>query len=165
MPSFGVEQPRHGQSFLVRQRGQNGFSPASQTEPPATGSEHACSMEETTMTQTQERTPQHQTMTMTTSSPSPANSLQIPVTQTCDRSPRAPLGTACSLMCQHVLELEVLCEEPGVCSWTITDSLDLERVVHEQRALAQSLPTALQSASRQRGVRSHSHPRIPKSHQ
>ena len=35
-------------------------------------------------------------------------------------------------MHQHVLELEILFEDHGVCSGTITDSLVLERVVYEQ---------------------------------
>ena len=56
------------------------------------------------------------------------------------------------MMYEHALELEVLFEDHGVRSCTITDSLDLERVVCEQRALAQPLPTALQLADRQRGV-------------
>ena len=51
-----------------------------------------------------------------------------------------------------VLELEVFFEDHGVCSCTITNSLFLERVVYEQRALAQTLPTSLQLGNRQNGV-------------
>ena len=53
---------------------------------------------------------------------------------------RSPLvGVACSLMHRHVLELEALFEDHGVCSGVITDSFALERMLHEQRALAQPL--------------------------
>ena len=65
--------------------------------------------------------------------------------QNCDSCSRAPL--------QHFLELEALFEDHGVCSGDITDSLVLERTVHEQRALVQPLPTALQLVNRQEGVR------------
>ena len=102
------------------------------------------SKEETTMTQTQGQTPQYHMMTLL---PSPANRLQPSSSQTCDRCPRAPLGAVCSLMHQ----LQVLFENHGVCSCTITDCLVLERVVYEQRALAQPLPTALQLVNRQKG--------------
>ena len=53
-------------------------------------------------------------------------------------------------MNQHALELEGLFEDHGVCSCTITDSLDLEHVVYEQRALVQPPPAALQLTDRQR---------------
>ena len=58
------------------------------------------------------------------------------------------LGTACSLMCQQVLELEALFEDHGVCSGVITDSLALERVL----ALAQPLLSASQRVNRQNEV-------------
>ena len=48
---------------------------------------------------------------------------------------RAPLlGLSALPMDQHALELEGLFEVHGVCSCTITNSLDLEHVVYEQRA-------------------------------
>ena len=40
-------------------------------------------------------------------------------------------------MHRHFLELEIVFEDHGVCSGTVTDSLVLQRVVYEQRALAQ----------------------------
>ena len=55
-------------------------------------------------------------------------------------------------MYHHVLELEFLFEDHGARSGVITDSLVLERVVHEQRPLIQPLPTALQLDDRQEGV-------------
>ena len=73
----------------------------------------------------------------------------------CSSTPRrrsAPLAAVCSLMHQRVLELEVLFEDHGVCSCTITDSLVLERVVHEPRALAQPQPAALELGNNQKGV-------------
>ena len=54
-------------------------------------------------------------------------------------------------MDQHALELEGLFEDHGACSCTITNSLDLEHVVYEQRAVVQPPPTA-QQLTRQRGV-------------
>ena len=53
-------------------------------------------------------------------------------------------------MDQHALGLEGLKEDHGVCSCTFTDSLDLEHLVCEQRALLQ-LPPALLT-NRQRSV-------------
>ena len=98
--------------------------------------------------------------TMWTSLPSPAHKPQPSSSQTCDRWSPAPLGAACCLMYQHVLELEALFEDHGACSGAITDSLVLKRVVHKQRALAQPLPTALQLGNRQKG-----HLCFPSSHQ
>ena len=109
-------------------------------------------MKKRTMTQTQEQTPQYLLMTTRASLPSPANKLQPSSSQTCDRCSPAPLGAACSLVHQHVLELEVLFEDHGVCSGIITDSLDLERVVYEQHALAQPPPTAIHLGDRQKGI-------------
>ena len=130
-----------------------GFSPASWTEPPAIASEHLRSMEETTaMNQTQEHTPLHWMRTTRTSLPSPAIKLHPFSSQTCDRYARAPPGATCSPMDKHALEGEVIFEDHGVCSCTITDSLDFEREVHEQRALAQPPPAAPQLTNRQRGV-------------
>ena len=69
------------------------------------------------------------------------------------------LGTSCRVVnrivsvgtavCQeqrleHVLELEALFENHGVCSGVITDSLAIEVVLYEQRAFAQPPPSALQ---------------------
>ena len=79
---------------------------------------------------------------------SPANRLQ----PSSDRSARALLGAACSLMYQHVLEVEVIFDDHGVCSCTGTDSLVLERVVYEQRALVQPLPAALLLADKLWGI-------------
>ena len=92
----------------------------------------ACSetVEETTMTPTQGQTPQYQMTTTKTQTPqyqtmttrtflfSPANTLQPCSSQTCDRCPRAPLG---ALVHQHLLQLEVLFEDHGVCSCTLTE--------------------------------------------
>ena len=57
--------------------------------------------------------------------------------------PARSFGCACSPMHRHVLELEALFEDHGVCSGDIADSLALERVLNEQRALVQPLPSAL----------------------
>ena len=113
--------------------------------------EHPRSMEETTKTQTQGQTPQNQMMRKKRSLPSPANRLQSSSAQTFDRCARAPLGATGSLLYQHALELEVLFEDHGVRSGTVTDVLALERVVHEQRALAEPPPSAQQLTNKQRG--------------
>ena len=70
-----------------------------------------------------------------------------PVTVAC-----APLVAVCSLMFQHFVELEILFEDHGVCSDAITDSLVLERAVHEQRTLVQPLLAAVQLVKRQKGA-------------
>ena len=54
-------------------------------------------------------------------------------------------------MNQHALELEGLFETTE-CSCTNTNSLDLERVVYEQRALPHPSSTAVRFTNRQRGV-------------
>ena len=87
-------------SHLTHHQEKNGVSPVSQTELPATGSEHPRSTEETTKTQTQEMTPQRQMMTMMTSPHSPANRLQTSSSHTC-----APLEPSATPMDQHTLEL------------------------------------------------------------
>ena len=51
----------------------------------------------------------------------------------------------------RLLELEALFQDHGVCSGLVIDSLALERVLHEQRALAQPLPSAIHLDQRQRG--------------
>ena len=53
-------------------------------------------------------------------------------------------------MYRLVLELEVLFGDHCVCSGVITDSLALERMLCERRALAQPPPSALQSVTRQK---------------
>ena len=54
-------------------------------------------------------------------------------------------------MYRHVLELEALFEDHGVFSGDIADSLALERVLNEQRALAQPQISASQLANQARG--------------
>ena len=103
------------------------------------------------MTQAQEHTPQHPMTTMRTLLPSPVNNLQPISPQTCDRCSPAPLGAGWSLMCHHLPELEVL-EDHGVRFGVITDSLILERAVHEHRALAQPPPAASQLDNRQKEI-------------
>ena len=89
---------------------------------------------EETMTRTNGQAPQYHMMTTRSLLPSPANRLQPSSSQTFDRCPRAPRGAV----------LEVLFEDHGVCSCTVTDSFVLEHLVYEQRALAQPLSTVLQ---------------------
>ena len=97
----------------------------------AIGSEnHRLKEEMTVRTQTQNQTPQYQMPTITTSLPSPVNKPQPSRPQTCDRCSIALLGAVCSLMCQHLLELEVLFGDHGVFSGVITDSLVFERTVY-----------------------------------
>ena len=55
-------------------------------------------------------------------------------------------------MDQHKLDLQGLFEDHGICSYTITNSLDFRRVVYEQCALVQPPATALQLTNLQRGV-------------
>ena len=55
-------------------------------------------------------------------------------------------------MYRHFLELEALFEDHGVCSGVIIDSLALDRVLYEQRTLAEPLPSALQLVNRQKEV-------------
>ena len=66
----------------------------------------AARWEAMTQTQTQAQTPQHQIVTMRTSLLSPVNNLQFCSSQTSDRC-----GAACSLMYQHVLELDALFDD------------------------------------------------------
>ena len=103
-----------------------------------------------TRAQTQEQTPQHQMMTVKTSLLSPVNNLHLCSTQTSNRTRLS--RTVCLLMCGHVVELEALFEDHGVCSGDIADSLALERVLYEQRALAQPFPSALLLVNRHKGV-------------
>ena len=53
-------------------------------------------------------------------------------------------------MVQHFLEVEVLFDDRGVWSGSITDSLVLEHEVCERSSLFQPLPTALQLVNRQK---------------
>ena len=55
-------------------------------------------------------------------------------------------------MDQHALELEDLFQDRSVSSYTVTNSLNLEREVYTQRAFLQAPPTLPQMANRQRGA-------------
>ena len=55
-------------------------------------------------------------------------------------------------MDQHALELEDLREDHGVSSYTVTNSLNLEREVYTQRASLQAPPSPPQMANRQRSA-------------
>ena len=50
------------------------------------------------------------------------------------------------------LELEILFEDHGLCSEVIADFLALESAIYERRALIQPLPSASESANRQRSA-------------
>ena len=114
------------------------------------------------MAQTQGQTSQYQMMTTRTSLPSPANGLHSCSSQT-------PLGAACPLTFQHVLELEVLFEDHGVRSCTITP-LPRSRACGSRATRAGSTTTYRPTVCYQAKVssvstRSHSHRHIPSSHQ
>ena len=64
------------------------------------------------------------------------------------------LGAACSLLYQCGLELEALFENHDICSGVMTETLTLEHVIYERRALVQLLPSALQLANGQRDAHS-----------
>ena len=55
-------------------------------------------------------------------------------------------------MDQHALQLEELFEDHGICSYTISNSLSLKRVVYERHSYLQTPPTALQLIDWQRSV-------------
>ena len=78
----------------------------------------------------------------------PDKAWRMPNTNNCSSPVLKPVTVA--RQHQHVLELEVLFEDHIVCSGVITDSLVLECVVHGQRVLIQTQPTALLLDNRQK---------------
>ena len=136
------------------------------TEPPATGSEHPPSREETTMTQAQEQTPQHQMMTTRTSLPSARQQTTALRPQTFDHCVRAPLGA--TDVPPRAAARNPLRRPRHMCLHYHRRPWSRARGLQTTRAGSATTDSPIVDQQAQRGsvsTQSHNHLRIPSPHQ